>query len=73
MLSRIFDPFFTTKDVDKGTGLGLTITYGIVKDHGGTLHAANPPDGGAQFTIELPVADGDARRRCPAAAAAEDA
>ena len=68
VLSRIFDPFFTTKEVNKGTGLGLTIAYGIVKDHGGTLHAMNPPDGGAQFTIELPVADaGPARQGSPTA------
>ena len=73
VLSRIFDPFFTTKDVNKGTGLGLTIAYGIVKDHGGTLLAANPPDGGAQFTIELPVAERDAGAPGPPAAPAEDA
>jgi PAS domain S-box-containing protein len=54
-LSRIFDPFFTTKDVGKGTGLGLAITYGIVQEHGGTIHAGNAPGGGAMFTVELPA------------------
>ncbi|MEO7274896.1 MAG: ATP-binding protein [Vicinamibacterales bacterium] len=73
VLSRIFDPFFTTKDVNKGTGLGLTIAYGIVKDHGGMLHAANPPDGGAQFTIELPVADSDTPPLAAPSGIAEDA
>ncbi len=57
VLPRIFDPFFTTKEVGKGTGLGLAITYGIVQDHGGAIFAANAPDGGATFTIELPVAE----------------
>lgn len=53
-LSRVFEPFYTTKDVGKGTGLGLAIAYGIVHDHGGDIHAANHPDGGAIFTVELP-------------------
>jgi two-component system NtrC family sensor kinase len=56
ILPRIFDPFFTTKDVGQGTGLGLAITYGIIQEHGGTIHATNAPDGGALFTIELPAA-----------------
>jgi two-component system sensor histidine kinase HupT/HoxJ len=55
VLPRIFDPFFTTKDVGQGTGLGLAITYGIIQEHGGTVEAANAPDGGARFTIELPT------------------
>jgi len=55
ILPRIFDPFFTTKEVGQGTGLGLAITYGIIQEHGGTIHAANPPEGGASFVIELPA------------------
>ena len=55
ILPRIFDPFFTTKDVGKGTGLGPAITYGIVLEHGGTIHASNTPEGGARFTIDLPA------------------
>jgi signal transduction histidine kinase len=54
-LSRIFEPFYTTKDVGKGTGLGLAIAYGIVQEHGGHIAAANHPDGGAIFTVELPI------------------
>ena len=54
-LPRIFEPFYTTKEVGKGTGLGLAIAYGIVQEHGGQIVAANHPDGGALFTVELPV------------------
>ena len=59
VLPRIFDPFFTTKDVGQGTGLGLAITYGIVQEHGGTITASSPKDGGAVFQVELPAAPGD--------------
>ena len=58
VLPRIFEPFYTTKDVGKGTGLGLAITYGIIQEHGGQISAANHPDGGAVFTVQLPVEPG---------------
>ncbi len=51
---RIFDPFFTTKDPGKGTGLGLYISYDIIKKLGGTISVANRNSGGAVFTIVLP-------------------
>jgi len=64
VLPRIFDPFFTTKEVNRGTGLGLTISYGIVQEHGGSIHAENVAGGGATFTIELPAA-AKAKPRAP--------
>lgn len=55
-LENLFDPFFTTKAVGKGLGLGLSITYGIVKEFGGRIDAANHPEGGAVFDIRLKAA-----------------
>jgi len=54
-LSRIFEPFFTTKEGSAGTGLGLAVCYGIVRDHGGRITAENSVDGGALFEITLPA------------------
>jgi signal transduction histidine kinase len=59
--ARIFEPFYTTKEVGKGTGLGLAITYGIVQEHGGQIIAANHREGGAVFTVELPIAPSPGR------------
>jgi two-component system sensor histidine kinase HupT/HoxJ len=56
-VARVFDPFFTTKPVGKGTGLGLSISYGLIDQHGGQLSLAPAAGGGAEFTVELPVAE----------------
>ncbi|WP_457574216.1 c-type heme family protein [Desulfolithobacter sp.] len=55
ILPRIFDPFFTTKGVEEGTGLGLSVSYGIIEDHGGTITVESEPGQGTVFIITLPV------------------
>lgn len=57
VMARLFEPFFTTKASGAGLGLGLAISAGIAQDFGGALTAANRPEGGAVFTLELPTVD----------------
>ena len=54
-LSRIFDPFFTTKPVGSGTGLGLSLSYSIVQDHGGRIEVKSAPGQGSVFRVVLPL------------------
>ena len=53
--SLVFDPFYSTKTAGKGSGLGLSICYGIIQEHGGHISCYNRPEGGATFRVELPA------------------
>jgi two-component system, NtrC family, sensor kinase len=54
-IGRVFDPFFTTKDIGEGTGLGLSVSYGIIQEHGGEIHVESEPGRFTRFVIYLPV------------------
>ena len=54
-IHKIFDPFFTTKDASKGTGLGLAVSYGIIKKHGGEIEIASTVGKGSIFIVRLPI------------------
>ena len=55
-LAKIYDPFFTTKQIGKGTGLGLAVSYGIVRDHGGHIDVESKLGEGTRFQITFPLA-----------------
>lgn len=54
-MSQIFEPFFTTKSQDKGVGLGLSVVYGIIKEHHGTIYVKSDPGQGSNFIIRFPL------------------
>ncbi len=62
VLPQVFDPFYTTKGVGNGLGLGLSISYNIIKDFGGNLSAQNYPDGGAVFYVDLKPSESLSKR-----------
>ena len=52
--NRMFDPFYTSRPIGQGTGMGLTVAYAIVRDHGGSITVNSSPGSGTRFTVRLP-------------------
>jgi len=53
-IKRIYDPFYTTKGIGRGTGLGLSVSYGILQEHGGAIFVESAPGQGTTFLVTLP-------------------
>ena len=60
VLRHVFEPFYTTKAVGEGTGLGLSVSYGLVREHGGWISADSEPGKGSTFAIHLPITEAQA-------------
>ena len=55
IIDKIFDPFFSTKEPGQGTGLGLSVSYGIIREHDGEIRVQSTPGHGARFTVIIPA------------------
>ncbi|MFO7783058.1 MAG: sensor histidine kinase [Thermodesulfobacteriota bacterium] len=63
IIHKIFDPFFTTRPTGKGNGLGLAVSYGVIRDHDGEIRVRSTPGTGSQFTVLLPLDGSNGRKK----------